>query len=156
MKVTRRAFVAGVVAASAMPIGGASGAEMSAATVGEPMRLENDLRYLRALRTKAYRAFVMEGRIDGLVHLRREALRRLDRSLGFEARTDAERRLFRGAAAFLAKLENSAIWLPWDRKARERCTVLREMGEAGGQGRLSEIRRMRANLRRELMPEAVT
>lgn len=156
MKITRRAFVAGVAAASAIPLDGVSASEMSAATVGEPSRLESDLGYLHALRTKAYRAFVMEGRIDGLVNLRREALQRLGCSLGFEARTDAERRLFRDAAAFLAKLENSAVWLPWDRKGRERCALLREMGEAGGQGRLSEIRRMRANLRRELMPEAVT
>lgn len=156
MKVTRRAFVAGIVAASAAPIGGAAAAEMGAVVIGEPIRLENDLRYLHALRTKAYRAFVMEGRIDGIVHLRREALQRLGRSLGFEARTDAERQLFRDAAAFLAKLENSAVWLPWDRKGRERCALLREMGEAGGQRRLSEIRGMQSALRRELRPEMVT
>ncbi len=156
MKVTRRAFVAGVVAASAVPIGGVTAAEISAATAGEPIRLESDLRYLHALRTKAYRAFVMEGRIDGIAHLRREALQRLGRSLGFEARTDAERRSFRDAAAFLTKLENSAIWLPWDRKARERCALLREMSEAGGQRRLSAIRRMQSALRHELRPEAVT
>lgn len=156
MKITRRAFVAGIVAASAAPIGGVAATEMGAVVIGEPSRLKSDLRYLHALRTKAYRVFVMEGRIDGIEHLRREALRRLGRSLGFEARTDAERRLFRDAAAFLAKLENNAVWLPWEWKSRERCALLLELGVAGGQGRLSEIRRMRANLRRELMPEAVT
>ena len=156
MKITRRAFVAGVAAASAIPLDGVSAAEMSAATVGEPSRLESDLGYLHALRAKAYRAFVMEGRIDGIVRLRREALQRFGRSLGFEARTDAERRLFRDAAACLAKLDNSAVWLPWDRKARERCALLREMGEAGGQGRFSEVRRMQSALRREFGPEAAT
>jgi hypothetical protein len=156
MKVTRRAFVAGIVAASAAPIGVVAAAELGAVVIGETSRLKSDLRYLHALRTKAYRAFVMEGRIDGIVHLRREALQRLGRSLGFEARTDAERRLFRDAAAFLAKLENSAVWLTWDRKGRERCALLREMGEAGGQRRLSEVRRMQSAPRHDFGPEAAT
>ncbi|MDX2287912.1 MAG: hypothetical protein NW217_03715 [Hyphomicrobiaceae bacterium] len=156
MKVTRRDFVVGSLAASAMPIGGVSVVEMSAETVREPSRIEGDLKILQALRTKAYRAFVMEGRIGEIVHLRRETLRRLGYSLSFEAGTDEERQSFREAAAFLAKLENSAIWLPWNRRAWERCVQLRERAEAGGQLPWRKARQVHLAVRGDCRPEKVT
>lgn len=156
MKVTRRAFVAGSLAASAMPVGGVSVTDMSAATVCEPSRIESDLRFLQAQRTKAYRAFVMDGRIDEIVHFRRETLRRLGSSLGFEARTDEERQLFREAAAFLAKMESSVIWLPWNRRAWERCVQLREQAEAGSRLSWHKARQIQLAVQVESRPEKVT
>lgn len=155
MKVTRRDFVAGSLAASAMPIGGVSVAEMSAATAGELSRIKSDLRVLHAQRTKAYRAFVMEGRIDEIMHLRRETLMRLGSSLSFEARTVEERQSFREAAAFLTKLENSAIWLPWNRLGWERCVRLREQAEAGGQLSWRTSRQFQLAAQNDFSPEKV-
>lgn len=143
MKVTRRDFVVGSIAASTMPMGGVSAAAISAPTLGVPSEIHSNLDHLYDLRKKANRAFVVEGRLDEIVHLRREALRRLGYSLGLEARTEDERRLFREAAAFLAKMEGNFCWLPWNQNARDRCALLRQWGEAGGQHRWLVAERMR-------------
>lgn len=135
MKVTRRAFVVGAVAASTMPIGRASATTQSAPSRGMASGIKNDLRSLKELRTKAYRDFVVEGRVDEIVALRRQALQRLGLSLSLEARSAEELRLFREAAVFLGRLEDSSIWLPWGKASRDRCALLRAWGEAGGQNR---------------------
>lgn len=135
MKVTRREFVAGAVAASAMPIGVVSATEVSGSSLGTPSCIENDLKCLKDMRTKAYRTFVVEGRIDEIVVLRGQALHRLGLSLSPEARSLEEKRLFREAAEFLGRLHDSSIWLPWTKASRDRCILLRGWGEAGGQNR---------------------
>lgn len=143
MKVTRRDFVAGAVVASAVPNGVVSATELSVHLRGMPSGIENDLGCLKELRTKAYRAFVVEGRIDEIVALRRQALHRLGHSLSLEAQSAEELRLFREAAVFLGRLEDSSIWLPWNKAARDRCALLRGWGEAGGQHRWLVAERMR-------------
>jgi hypothetical protein len=135
MKVTRREFVAGAVAASAMPIGVVSAKEVSGPSLGTLSCIENDLKCLKDMRTKAYRAFVIDGRIGEIVALRGQALHRLGLSLSPEARSPEEKRLFREAADFLGRLHDSSIWLPWGKAARDRCSLLRAWGEAGGQNR---------------------
>lgn len=143
MKVTRRDFVVGSLAASAMPIGTVSATELSGPSLGSLSCIENDLKCLKGMRTKAYRAFVFEGRIDEIVTLRRQALHRLGFSLSLEASSEEELRLFREAAVFLGRLEDSSIWLPWGKSARKRCAMLRAWGEAGGQSRWLVAQKMR-------------
>lgn len=133
MKVTRREFVVGAVASSAMPIGVVSATEVRGPSLGTLSCIENDLKCLKDMRTKAYRAFVVEGRIDEIVALRGQALHRLGLSLSPEPRSPEEERLFREAAEFLGRLHDSSIWLPWGKSARDRCIILRGWGEAGGQ-----------------------
>ncbi len=105
--------------------------------------IEDDLKCLKDMRTKAYRAFVVEGRIDEIVALRRQALHRLGYSLSFDAGSADEMCLFREAAVFLGRLEDGSIWLPWSKAARDRCALLRGWGEAGGQHRWLVAERMR-------------
>lgn len=135
MKVTRGEFVVGAVASSAMPIGVVSATEVSGSSIGTLSCIEDELKLLKDIRTKAYRAFVVEGRVDEIVALRGQALHRLGMSLSPDARSLEEKRLFREAAEFLGRLHDSGIWLPWGRAARDRCTLLRAWGEAGGQNR---------------------
>lgn len=143
MKVTRRDFVVGAIAASAMPIGVVSATELSGPSLGTLSCIEDDLKCLKDMRTKAYRAFVVEGRIDEIVALRRQALHRLGYSLSFDAGSADEMCLFREAAVFLGRLEDGSIWLPWSKAARDRCALLRGWGEAGGQHRWLVAERMR-------------
>lgn len=134
MKVTRRDFVVGAVAASTMPLGAAQSWAASDGVQPLAIAIEQDLAELHALRRKARWAFVSADDIGEAMRLRREALRRLGQSLSHSARTEAERDLFREAGAFLSELEDEFIIVPWDRGARARLAELREWAEAGGQG----------------------
>lgn len=144
MKVTRREFVVGSVVSSAMPISLVTAKEVSGPSFETLSCIENDLKLLKDMRTKAYRTFVVEGRTHEIVALRGQALHRLGLSLSPEARSPEEKRLFREAAEFLGRLHDSSIWLPWGKTARDRCTLLRAWGEAGGQNQwlVAEKRRL--------------
>ncbi|MBL8884949.1 MAG: hypothetical protein JNL45_18060 [Hyphomicrobium sp.] len=134
MKVTRRDFVVGAVAASTMPMTAVQSLAASDGLQPPAIEIEQDLAELHALRRKARWAFVSADDIGGAIRLRREALRRLEQSLSHSARTEAERDLFREAGAFLSELEDEFIIVTWDRGAKARLAELREWAEAGGQG----------------------